>query len=53
MSFPLPFHVTRVVVGHHLHAGMVSYLQARRPALEVVGAPIPELTAAHFANADA
>jgi phosphoglycerate dehydrogenase-like enzyme len=53
MTFPLPFRVTRVVVGHHLHAGMVTYLQARRPDLQVVGAPIPELTAAHFAEADA
>jgi phosphoglycerate dehydrogenase-like enzyme len=53
MSFSLPFRPTRVVVGHHLHADMVALLSARRPDLQVVGAPIPELRAAHFADADA
>lgn len=52
-AFALPFRPSRVVVGHHLHADMVAYIQARRPDLTVTGAPIPELRAEHFAEADA
>jgi phosphoglycerate dehydrogenase-like enzyme len=52
-SFALPFAPTRIVVGSHLHVDIVRYLQARRPELHYVGAPLGEITQTQLEHADA
>lgn len=48
----LPFHPRRVVIGANAHAEISAWLTARRPDLEIRGAPFMEITTADLDWAD-
>jgi phosphoglycerate dehydrogenase-like enzyme len=53
VPLPLPFHPHRVVVGAAIHADIVAFIRARRPELQLHGAPYTEITQADVDDADA
>ena len=53
MAFPLPFRPKRILVGAAAHAELCEWLRARRPDLELRGAPHTSITAADLEWAEA
>ena len=52
MAFPLPFSPRRILIGASAHAEIASWLHARRPALELRGAGVGEVSDADLAWAE-
>lgn len=52
MPLPVPFRPTRILIGASAHAELGEWLRARRPDLEIRGAPHTEITADDLAWAE-